>query len=616
MLWLATSTLSCLFILAQLAGQVFGDGPQAIQPQAIQPHAGQPHAVPSHAGQPPTKISQADQAQADQSQSVQARTNVVLILVDNQGYFELGCKGNPFLQTPNIDRFASEGVDFCNFHAENFCSPSRAALLTGRQPMRIGVHNTVGGVSLLPASEVTLADRLQQAGYRTGIFGKWHLGMSYPFHPSLRGFDEVFVHGGGGIGQLEDFAGNKHMHAMFQHNGEWVKTSGYSTDVLFDRAMEFIESTPADKPFFCYIPTPAVHFPVEAEPVSLARIKQRGVPEDQTNIERLSMIENLDANLGRLLAHLEKQQLRENTLVLFMTDQGVGDRGSPEPIWPDRERQQDLGNASEGKHRVFCMLQQPGLTVAGQNNALACIRDIFPTILEACGQNVPADCDGRSLLALLKGQADWDDERIIVMQCPRARHREKWKHAAVKLGNWRLVSGGRLYDVSTDSLMERDISTRHPGLVRRLDAAYEEFWNSLPPESDLVHRHVLGAAKAPATLLCAMDWREGGAPWNSGALRDDFRGQGTWSVHVARTGRYRITLCRAMRETPMPVMCNKAAVRFGSTYAEMETDPAGTECVIELRLEEGDTTMQSLLSTTEKPQQTWGANFAYIEFVE
>ncbi|MEM0925076.1 MAG: sulfatase-like hydrolase/transferase, partial [Planctomycetota bacterium] len=172
-----------------------------------------------------------------------ARTNVIVVLVDNQGYFELGCKGNPFLKTPNIDQFAKRGVDFCNFHAENFCSPSRAALLTGKQPMRMGVHNTVGGVSLLDPQEVTLADRLKDAGYRTGVFGKWHLGMSHPFHPSFRGFDEVFVHGGGGIGQLEDYAGNRHMNAHFQHNGEWEESFGFSSDVLFDRAMEFIESS-------------------------------------------------------------------------------------------------------------------------------------------------------------------------------------------------------------------------------------------------------------------------------------------------------------------------------------------------------------------------------------
>lgn len=554
---------------------------------------------------------------AAQLSASEPNPNVVLVLVDNQGYFELSCKGNPFIKTPNIDQFAKRGVDFCNFHAENFCSPSRAALLTGKQPMRLGVHNTVGGVSLLDPAEVTLADRLRQAGYRTGIFGKWHLGMSHPFHPTLRGFDEVFVHGGGGIGQLEDYAGNNHLDAHFQRNGKWEKSSGFSTDVLFNQAMDFIDAA-GEKPFFCYLPTPAVHFPVQAEPRALERIKARGVTEEQTNLARASMIENLDENLGRLLEHLELRNLRKNTLVVFMTDQGVGDRGVQEPFWPGPDRQADLGNASEGKHRVFCMMQKPGLTVAGENHALTCIRDLFPTILDFCGIETPRGLDGRSLLPLLKGQKEWKDERIIVMQCPRGRDREKWKHAAVKQGQWRLVSNGRLYDVVSDPMMEENLAGQNPEIVKRLNAAYEKFWNGLPPEESLVQRHVLGAKEAPSTLLCAMDWREGGAPWNSGALRDGFRGQGSWFVEVKRAGRYRVTLCRAMKETPLPLNADRGEVKVGAHTAKCTLQPENTECVLELDLEPGEFALQSILAKGDKlaKPQTWGANFAYVDFLK
>ncbi|MEM8670973.1 MAG: arylsulfatase [Planctomycetota bacterium] len=541
-------------------------------------------------------------------------TNVVLVLIDNQGYFELGCKGNAYLKTPIIDKFAREGVDFCNFHAENFCSPSRAALLTGRHPMRYGVHNTVGGVSLLDPNEVTLGDRLREAGYRTGVFGKWHLGMSHPFHPTLRGFDEVFVHGGGGIGQLEDYAGNNHMNAHFQRNGKWIESSGFSSDVLFDRAMEFIESS-ADQPFFCYLPTPAVHFPVQAEPNALARIKARGVPEDATDLSRLSMIENLDDNLGRLLDRLDKLNLRQNTLVIFMTDQGVGDRGSSTPVWPGKDRQQDLGNASEGKHRVFCFVQKPGVTVAGENNALACIRDLCPTILEICGIDLPKALDARSLVPLLQGADDWEDDRVIVMQCPRAREREKWKHAAVKQGDWRLVSGQRLYNVRKDSLMENDVSSQHPELTDRLNAAYETFWESLPPSDDVVQRHLIGASEAPSTILCAMDWREGGSPWNSGALRDGFRGQGSWYVTIDRDGRYRVTLRRTMKETPMRLGAIKGRVDVGQYSATKDLSVDDTECVLEVDLKRGTYALQSTLQSPSDPDDTWGANFVYVEWI-
>ncbi|HBE70463.1 MAG TPA: hypothetical protein DDW52_20125, partial [Planctomycetaceae bacterium] len=475
------------------------------------------------------------------------------------------------------------------------------------------------GVSLLDPAETTLADRLKAAGYRTGIFGKWHLGMSHPFHPSLRGFDDVFVHGGGGIGQLEDYAGNRHMNAHFQDNGTWIPTEGFSTDVLFDQAMEFIEDT-QEQPFFCYIPTPAVHFPVQAEPKALERIRARGVTEDETNLSLLSMIENIDDNLGRLLTFLDKQSLRENTLVIFMADQGVGDRGSPSPVWPGRDRQADLGNAGEGKHQVFCMIQPPkqmtpGKTASGPNTALTCIRDICPTILEICGIRIPEDLDGRSLVPLLSGQSQWADDRILVMQCPRGREREKWKHAAVKQGDWRLVSGGRLYNVRHDSLMKENLAPQHPARIARLNSAYEKFWRSLPPEEELVQRHVLGAPAAPSTLLCAMDWLEGGSPWNSGALRDGFRGQGAWAVRVEQAGRYRMTLCRAMKETPLPLGASQGIVIVGDATASALIPADSSLCVIEIDLEAGEAMLQTQLSDSGS-EQTWGANFVYVDLIE
>lgn len=544
-----------------------------------------------------------------------ARPNIVVVLIDNQGYFELGCKGHPNLRTPNIDDFARESVDFCNFHAENFCSPSRAALLTGRQPMRYGVYDTVGGVSLLSAEETTIAEILQEGGYQTGIFGKWHLGMSYPFHPRHRGFDEVFVHGGGGIGQLEDYAENRHLNAHYEHNGKWVSSDGFSTDVLFDEATRFIKSC-GDRPFFCYIPTPAVHFPVQSEPNALERIKQRGVTPTVTSLALMSMIENLDERFGQFLDDLNDMELADNTLVVFMTDQGVGDRGSPTPVWPQGKDRQDLGNASEGKHRVFCMIRKPGLTVAREHRALACIRDICPTILELCGSEQPDNIDGRSLVPLLSGDDDWPDERTIVMQCPRNRVPTKWRHAAVKQGDWRLVDGGRLYDIGNDTRMEHDLAALHPDVVERLNASYDSFWESLPPEDELVNRHILGAEECPATELCAMDWRRGDAPWGSGAIRDIPGRQGAWAVHVARKGTYRLALRRTREETPRALEASSARVEIGPRTAVTQMDPQAAVAEVELELEPGDFELQTWLHSPDDPETTWGANFVYVQYLD
>ena len=379
--------------------------------------------------------------------------------------------------------------------------------------------------------------------------------------------------------------------------------------------MDFIE-TSEDQPFFCYIPTPAVHFPVQAEPQALARIKARGITEEQTNLSLLSMIENLDYNLGRLIKRLDKLGLRQDTLVIFMADQGVGDRGSPTPVWPGKDRQKDLGNASEGKHRVFCMMQKPGLHVARPNEALTCIRDICPTILEVCGTNIPNNLDGRSLVPILSGKDDWDDERVLVMQCPRAREREKWRHAAVKQGDWRLVQGQRLYNIRRDSLMTQDVSSEHPELVKNLNSAYEDFWRSLPPEQSIIQRHVLGAKVSPSTLLCAMDWREGGSPWNSGALRDGFRGQGAWYVNVARSGRYKVTLCRTMKETPLPLGAIEGRVDVGPFSATQSISAEDTACIVELDLKRGHYSLTTSLKSPKNNDTTWGANFAYIELIK
>lgn len=542
--------------------------------------------------------------------------NVLLIMTDNQGYFDLGCKGNAYLQTPHIDDFARQSVDFCNFHAENFCSPSRAALLTGRQPMRFGVYDTIGGVSLLAANEVTLADRLRAAGYKTGIFGKWHLGMSYPFHPKYRGFDEVFIHGGGGIGQLEDYLGNNHMDAHFECNGKWIETTGFSTDVLFNRAAQFIESC-GDQPFFCYIPTPAVHFPVQAEPVALARILKRGITAKDARVDLLSMIENVDDNVGRILEKLDQLNLTENTLVIFMSDQGVGDEGSPKPVWAGKDRNKDLGNASEGKHRVFCMIRKPGLTVAGENYALTCIRDICPTILDVCGVELPDNLDGRSVTPLLRGDADWPEERIIVMQCPRTRTRTKWRNTSVKSGNWRLVSGGRLYDIAKDSLQEHDVSAQHPDIVARLTQAYDEFWKSLPPEEDLLNRNILGAPEAPATELCAMDWYKGDAPWaQGGEPMPEKHKQGAWAVEVVQDGRYRFSLRSTRRETPLPIGATRARLKVGDAEAEVPIEPQDSVAVIEVDLQRGKCDLQTWFQGADDPHETWGALFVEVKYLD
>lgn len=531
------------------------------------------------------------------------RLNVLLILTDNQSYFELGCHGHPHVRTPHIDRLATQSVDFVNFHAPPFCSPSRALLMTGRYAMRSGIHNTIGGVSLLHRNEVTLADELSAAGYRTGVFGKWHLGFSYPYHPNQRGFEEAFVHGGGGIGQLEDYYGNDHLDATFDHNGRPVATEGFTTDVLFDRAREFIQSTD-DRPFFCFVSTPATHRPWQAHPVAAARIRARGEDYGKNDMALFSMIENIDENVGRLLEELESSGLAKNTLVVFATDQGTR-----------RERlHKDLGY--DEFHQVFCMMRHPEFTVGkGRvSAALTGMVDVFPTILDVCGVEVSTDLDGRSLLPLLGGKITWTDERRLIVQCPRGRVREKWKNVSVKSSRWRLVNGEKLFDALNDADQLKDVSGEYPLVVRSLKETYERFWASLPPARDLLSRHHLGVDEVGEVRLNAMDWYQGDAPWHQLHM-PKFAGNGKWAIEVATPGTYRIELRHHPREAPQPLGASAAYVSVGGQKVSVDIDPQAEVAVIEMRLAAGQFDMETGFVPGEGSirNRPWGALFAYVE---
>ena len=244
--------------------------------------------------------------------------NVVLVITDDQGYGDLGCTGNPWIRTPELDRFRAESVRCPDFHVSALCTPTRGALMTGRRPVRNGAWATCWGRSILRRTEVTMADVFARSGYRTGMFGKWHLGDNYPYRPQDRGFQTVVAHKGGGVGQTPDFWGNNYFDDTYFRNGEPRAHEGYCTDVWFDEAARFIESA-KDGPFFAYVATNAPHHPYlvadrYAEPY-------RRIP-DIPEPDFYGMIANIDENFGRLVRQLDEWGLSENTVLIFMTDNG------------------------------------------------------------------------------------------------------------------------------------------------------------------------------------------------------------------------------------------------------------------------------------------------------
>ncbi len=256
-----------------------------------------------------------------------SRPNIIFLLTDDQGYGDVSAHGNPVLKTPTLDRLHSESLRFTDFHVSPTCAPTRSALFTGRHEFKNGITHTILERERLTLSAITLAQVLQQSGYTTGIFGKWHLGDEANYQPGRRGFDEVFIHGGGGIGQVYpgscgDAPGNTYFNPTILHNGKFEKTEGFCTDLFYDSAIRWMdEQRKSDRPFFAYIPTNAPHAPYTAKPEDAELYQDKVANKPLAHF--YGMIHNIDANIAKLLAKLTEWEIERNTLVIFMNDNGT-----------------------------------------------------------------------------------------------------------------------------------------------------------------------------------------------------------------------------------------------------------------------------------------------------
>ncbi|HEV8060612.1 MAG TPA: arylsulfatase [Gemmataceae bacterium] len=424
--------------------------------------------------------------------------NIIFLLTDDQGYGDLSCHGNPILQTPNLDRLHNEGARFLDFHVSPTCSPTRSALMTGRHEFRNGVTHTILERERLTLRATTVAQVLLAAGYTTGIFGKWHLGDEPDHWPDKRGFDEMFIHGAGGIGQsypgsCGDAPGNTYFDPAILHNGKFEKTKGYCTDVFFAQATHWIESAKGKRPFFCYIATNAPHVPLQVRPEDEKRYADKVA--DPKVAKFFGMIANIDDNVGRLLAKLKEWDLERDTLFIFMNDNGgtvgvpvfnAGMRGQKVTPW--------LGGT-----RAASFWRWPGTLKPADVKELCGHIDFLPTIAEIAGakltDDLKAQVEGRSLAPLLKDpQADWPDRVLFthVGRWPKGTKPEEWKYrdCSVRSPQWQLVSVGnkdgkkawQLFDVHADPGEKFNVAEQRPELVKKLDAAYDLWWASVQPQ--------------------------------------------------------------------------------------------------------------------------------------
>jgi len=484
---------------------------------------------------------------------VRTRPNIVFVLTDDQGYPELGCHGHPFIKTPNLDAFHRCAARFDQFHVGPTCAPTRSGLLTGHYANSTGVWHTIGGRSLLRKDEWTLAAALRDGGYRTGMFGKWHLGDQYPYRPQDRGFEHTVNHGGGGISQTPDYWGNDYFDDTYSVNGQARRFQGYCTDVFFAEAMEYLEAN-RDEPVFCYIATNAPHGPYNVPPRYRDLYRDRGIPEEYARY--LGMITNIDENFGKLRAHLQRLGLEEDTILVFMSDNGPCGGARRDVANPFNAGMRGYkGSEYEGGHRVPFFLRWPngGLAEARDIGELTAYVDFMPTLLDLCGVTVPAGrtFHGQSLVPLLRGETGgaWR-ERILVTDSQRVPDPLKWKQSAAMKNDWRLVNGRELYDIAADPAQQHDVAAEHPEHVAELRAGYERWWGIVSQKFDEEIPLSLGAEGEPEVRLTTHDWRNDDCDcaWNQAFVRKGNVCNGYWEVLVERPGVYEFELRRWPRE--------------------------------------------------------------------
>jgi len=434
-----------------------------------------PH--PLHAAEPPATLTG-------------SRPNIIFILSDDQGYGDLGRNGNPILKTPALDRLYDEGVRFSDFHVSPTCSPSRCSIMTGRHEFHSGVTHTIFERERMSLKATTIAQVLKTAGYATGIFGKWHLGDEAPYQPNNRGFDEVFIHGGGGIGQTYpgtcgDAPGNKYFDPCILHNGTFEKTRGYCTDVFFGQAEKWIQQAKDKQPFFAYIATNVPHAPLQCPP-DMEKLYDGKVPRDTAKF--FGMITTIDNNVTTLLGKLKEWGIENNTLLVFMNDNG-GTHGCQ--VFNAGMRGQK-GTAFNGGTRAMSLWRWPGTIKPGTCDRLTAHIDLFPTFAELAGAKLPEETasklEGFSLLPLLQDPAGpGHDQRVLYT------HVGRWEPGTPpkKLGRcsvrWQqyLMTYERqwcLYDLKQDPGEQSNIAAAHPDIVARLTQNYDQWWTQTLPE--------------------------------------------------------------------------------------------------------------------------------------
>ncbi|HIE28075.1 TPA: N-acetylgalactosamine-4-sulfatase, partial [Candidatus Poribacteria bacterium] len=506
-----------------------------------------------------------------------------------------------------------------------------------------GVWHTIMGRSLLRENEVTMGDVFRANGYRTGIFGKWHLGDNYPFRPHDRGFDVALVHGGGGVSQTPDYWGNDYFDDTYLRNGKPESFTGYCTDIWFDEAMRFIEEN-RGRPFFCYIPTNAPHGPYNVADFYSAPYRGQ-VPDYRANF--YGMITNIDDNMGRLRAKLKELGLEENTILIWMTDNGTSggcaldkDGFVKEGYNACHDSQGGLfqmrgmkGSEYEGGHRVPIFIHWPagGFTQGRDINQLTANIDVLPTLIDLCGLNAPGNVNfnGISLKPLLMGQFENWQDRVVVADSQRVEYPIKWRKSAVMTKRWRLINGVELYDILADPEQRNDIAADHPDVVHELREHYEQWWELVSATFDEDCPIIIGSEHEEISRLTTHDWHGEQCAWNQGQIRQGLECNGYWIIDIAEDGAYEFELRRWPKEEDIAITAGipgeitdwyhggraislkTARIKIGDQEATQSIDPEAKGVKFTFNLKAGATRLQT--SLTDAGGMRIGAYYVYAK---
>ncbi len=472
--------------------------------------------------------------------------NVLVILVDDQGYGDFSVHGNPIIKTPNMDKLHEESVRLTDFHVAPMSSPTRGQLMTGVDAMRNGCTAVCEGRSMPNADLPMMPQFFKEAGYATGHFGKWHMGDSYPYRPHDRGFEVSLHYPGWGISSLPDFYHNSYFSPKLRLNDEIVTTDGYCADIFFEEAMEWMKKCKEEgRPSFTYIASNTPHAPEYVEQKYAAPYNEIGEYEGkEIPANFFGMIANLDENMAKLDKFLIENDLKDNTIVIYTSDNGT-----------QNALAMDLYNAGmqgqkcsvyEGGHRSPCFIRWPeGGLLHGQDvDQLTVIQDILPSLIDLCNldKGVTSEFDGVSLKSILTDKNAKLDDRMKVVHYRFKQKDGKWDNAAVLWNKWRLIAPNKLFDISKDPYQSNNVAAEYPEITAAMNAHYDKWYDEAAELYKKDRVIVVGSNIANPVELSSCDW-------NGGYCDNQYRlyvgkERGYHNIYVDQAGDYEVTISR------------------------------------------------------------------------